>query len=359
MSQHAEPAPGDDRPPGPIEGPSAWFGPDMAASEAWLYPLSEAEIGELEAAYGAVRARGLDLMDVTRDAFPLPTLGPRLDHIRRELLEGRGFAVLRGLPVGRYSIEQAATIYWGLGAYFGTPVSQNGKGHLLGHVLDLGFEPDDPKVRIYQTTDRQYFHSDSCDIVGLLCLKTARKGGLSSLVSSVTIYNEMVRRRADLAEVMFQPFDVDRRGETPEGETEYFRIATFHWCGGRLSTRYVRRYIESARRFDAVPPLTDIQVAALDLFDELANDPALNVDLEFQPGDMQFLHNHQILHDRTAFTDWDDPAKKRHLLRLWLCPPDGRPLPEAFAGNYGSVEIGNRGGIRAPGMVLQVPLEAN
>ena len=359
MSQHAEPAPRDDRPPGPIEGPSVWFGPDMAASEEWLYALSEAEIGELEAAYGAVRARGLDLMEVTRDAFPLPTLGPRLDHIRRELLEGRGFAVLRGLPVGRYSIEQAAVIYWGLGAYFGTPVSQNGKGHLLGHVLDLGFEPDDPKVRIYQTTDRQHFHSDSCDIVGLLCLKTARKGGLSSLVSSVTIYNEMVRRRPDLAEVMFQPFDVDRRGETPEGETEYFRIATFHWCEGRLSTRHVRRYIESARRFDEVPPLTEIQVAALDLFDELTNDPALNVDLEFQPGDMQFLHNHQILHDRTAFTDWDDPARKRHLLRLWLCPPDGRPLPEAFAGNYGSVEIGNRGGIRAPGMVLQVPLEAN
>ena len=222
----------------------------------------------------------------------------------------------------------------------------------------LGAGPGDMS-RIYQTTDRQYFHSDSCDIVGLLCLKTARKGGLSSLVSSVTIYNEMVRRRADLAEVMFQPFDVDRRGETPVGETEYFRIATFHWCGGRLSTRHVRRYIESARRFEAVPPLTDIQVAALDLFDELTNDPALNIDLEFQPGDMQFLHNHQILHDRTAFTDWDDPAKKRHLLRLWLCPPDGRPLPEAFAGNYGSVEIGNRGGIRAPGMVLQAPLEAS
>ena len=359
MSRHAQETPSDDRPPGPIEGPSAWFGPDMAASDAWLHTLSGAEIGELEVACGAVGARGLDLMAIGREEFPLPMLGPRLDDIRHELLDGRGFTVLRGLPVERYSIEQAATIYWGLGAYFGKPVSQNGKGHLLGHVIDLGFEPDDPKVRIYQTTDRQYFHTDSCDIVALLCLKTAEKGGLLSLVSSVTVYNEMARRRPDLAEVMFQPFEVDRRGEVPEGGKEYFPIATFHWHEGRLSTRYVRRYIESARRLDEVPPLTESQVAALDLFDELTNDSALKIDIEFKPGDMQFLHNHQILHDRTAFTDWEDPAEKRHLLRLWLCPPDGRPLPEAFAGNYGSVEIANRGGIRAPGMVLQAPLEAS
>lgn len=358
MSQHTRETPADDRPTGPIEGPSAWYGPDTAASNEWLYALSEAELGELEAAYEAVGERGHDLMTIGREEFPLPTLGPRLDEIRHELLEGRGFAVLRGLPVERYSMEQAAAIYWGLGAYFGKPVSQNGDGHLLGHVRDLGYEPDDPNVRIYQTTDRQHYHSDSCDIVALLCLKTAREGGLSSLVSSVTIYNEMARRRPDLAEVMFQPFEVDRRGEVPEGGKGYFPIAAFHWFEGRLSTRYVRRYIESARRFDAVPPLTAEQIAALDLFDELTNDPALKIDIEFKPGDMQFLHNHQILHDRTAFTDWEDPAKKRHLLRLWLCPPDGRPLPDAFAGNYGSVEIGDRGGIRAPGMVLRAPLEA-
>ena len=131
----------------------------------------------------------------------------------------------------------------------------------------------------------------------------------------------------------------------------------FNWYEGRLSTHYVRRYIQSIRRLHEVPPLTEAQIAAFDLLDEIAEDPGVQLRMDFEPGDMQFLHNPQILHDRTAYEDADDPAERRHLLRLWLCPPDGRPLPPAYAGRWGSNAIGNRGGIVVKGAIAHVPLE--
>jgi TfdA family taurine catabolism dioxygenase TauD len=340
-----------------IEGPSAWRGDEMAKSEEWLYRLSPGDVAELDGALAHTRARGLGVIEITREDFPLPRLGRVLDEIHRELLDGRGFALLRGVPVGRYSMAETAAVYFGIGTYFGRALSQNAKGHVLGHVRDLGYDPADPNVRIYQTTERQYFHTDSCDLVGLLCLRQARSGGLSAIISSVTVFNEMLARRPDLLPVLFEPFETDRRGEVPAGMKPYFSVPVFNWHAGRLSTIYVRRYIESARRFPEVPPLTSRQVEALDVFDSLLEDRALNLFMDFEPGDIQLLHNHQILHDRTGYVDWPEPERKRHLLRLWLSPPDGRPLPACFAPRYGSVEIGRRGGILVPGTTLCVPLE--
>jgi len=222
---------------------------------------------------------------------------------------------------------------------------QNADGHLLGHVKDLGRSSLDPNARIYQTRERQTHHTDSCDVVGLLCLRTAKSGGLSSLVSSATIFNEMRRRRPDLLKVLLEPIETDRRGEVPEGGSPYFSIPVFNWHDGLLSAIYQRQYIESARRFPGVAPLSPVQIAALDLFDELANDQALNLTMDLRPGDIQLVHNHTILHDRTAFEDFSEPNRKRHLLRLWVAPPNARPLPEVFAERFGSVTSGDRGGI--------------
>jgi hypothetical protein len=344
-------------PPGPIDGPSAWYGADMAKSGAWIYTLTSAEIGEIDTVLSAVRKKGLEILDVTRKEFTLPTLGPALDDIHDELLHGRGFALIRGIPRERYSVPDMAMIFWGIGAHLGKAVSQNAKGHVLGHVRDLGYRVDDPNVRTYQTTRRQYYHADSCDIVSLMCLQKARSGGLSTIVSSVTLYNEMLARDPDLTRQLFEPFCVDRRGEIPPGMKPYYTIPIFNWHEGLLTGYYVRRYIESAQRFDEAPRLTDRQVAALDLLDSLADDERLHLKMDFEPGDIQLLHNHQILHDRTGFQDWEAPEKKRHLLRLWLCPPDGRPLPEVFTQRWGSVAIGNRGGIRVAGAKLNAPLE--
>ncbi len=341
-----------------IDIPAAWRGPDMARDPVWLETFSQEEIAELETACARVRDQGIALIDVDERNFVLPRLGERLRALRDEVVEGRGFVLLRGLPVADWSLEQAATAYWGIGRHFGNPRSQNGKGHLLGHVRDLGLDLKDESVRVYQTRERQTFHTDSCDIVSLLCLKTARRGGLSALVSSVTVYNEMVRRRPDLARRLFQPFATDRRGEIPDGQMPWFDLPVFNWFAGRLSTIYARRYIDSAQRFEAARRLAPEDIEALDLFDSLAEDPALNFEMEFRPGDIQFVNNHVMLHDRTGYEDWPEPERKRHLLRLWLAPPNGRPLPEIYAQRYGSVEIGNRGGIICRDTALCAPLTA-
>jgi len=239
----------------------------------------------------------------------------------------------------------ASTIFCGIGAHLGLARSQNAKADLLGHVRDIGADSRDPNVRIYQTRERQTFHTDSADVVGLLCLNEAREGGDSLLVSAVSMYNVLRRERPDLLALLFGAIATDRRGEVPAGEQPYFTIPVYNWHAGFLTVIYQRQYVDSAQRFPDAPRLTSRHVEALDRFDQLANDPRLHVSMRLRPGDMQFVYNHSLLHDRTAFVDWPEPDRRRHLLRLWLSIPGDRPLPPCFAQRYGSLAIGNRGGI--------------
>jgi hypothetical protein len=344
-------------PPAEITGPSAWYGPEMAARSDWTRPFTPTEIAEIEAVARPLAERGVEIASLKVGDFPLPTLAPILAGLKKEILAGRGFALLRGLPVAEWGLRLSATAFYGVGLHFGRACSQNGKGHVLGHVQDLGLSSKDPTVRIYQTSERQTFHTDSCDIVGLLCLKQAKRGGHSALVSSVTIYNEMMRR-GDLAQHLFEALATDRRGEVPEGEKPYFEIPVFNWHAGLLSAIYQRQYIDSAQRFPEAPRLSAETVAALDLFDALADDPALNFEMVLEPGDIQLVHNHSLLHDRTGFEDWPEDSEKRHLLRLWLSPEDARPLPEVYRQRFGSVEPGRRGGILLEETRLVAPMTA-
>ena len=344
--------------PPEIEGPAAWYGPDLAGETEWLQYLTPTEIEEVERAVNTLDSAEPDLVTIRREDFPLPTLAPRLGRLLDEVLNGRGFVLLRALPVESWTRRETAIAYLGIGAHIGRARSQNAQGHILGHVKDLGKSSSDPAVRVYQTRERQTYHTDSCDVVCLLCLRPAKSGGLSSLVSSVTIINEMRRRRPDLLNVLFEPIETDRRDEVLDGQKPYFKIPVFSWYQGFLSAIYQRQYIESARRFDGVPPLTPTQIEALDFFDSLANDQSLHLLMELQPGDIQIVHNHTILHDRTAFEDWPEAERKRHLLRLWLAPMDARPLPSIFADRFGSVVPGDRGGVEVRGMTPTARLDA-
>ncbi|HEU0218581.1 MAG TPA: TauD/TfdA family dioxygenase [Stellaceae bacterium] len=342
-----------------IAGPSAWIGADMKNREAeWTYRLSPSDIAELEGAAAAVRRRELELAAITRDDFPLPTLGPVLDRLRGDVVDGRGFVLLRGLPVEGRPVEESAALYWGLGTYFGSARSQNAKGHLLGHVYDLGqgLSATNPLLRSYQTAERQRFHIDRADLVALLCLRRAKSGGASTIVSSMTVHNVMAERRPDLLERLYRPFPTDRRGEIPEGKAPFYQAPVFNECEGRVSVLYSRLHIGSSQRFPEAPRLTPEDLEALDMFGELAGDTELRLDMHFAPGDIQILHNHTILHARSAYEDWPEPERKRHLLRLWLCPPDARPLPPVFSEVYGCTAIGDRGGIICPGTRLHAPL---
>ena len=337
-------------------GPAAWYGPDMTArQDEWLLNWSQVEIDELEKAAEGLVSAETPIAQINSSNFILPTIGPKLIALRDELLHGRGFALLRGLPTPSYSEREAIVIFYGIGSYIGNARSQNAMGHVLGHVRDLGKTSDDPTVRVYQTKERQTFHTDSTDVVSLMCLQTAKEGGRSLLVSSTTVYNELRKRRPDLAELLLQPIATDRRGEVPEGELPYLLIPVLSWHEGYMTPFYQRQYIDSAQRFPDAPRLTPLHVEALDLFDELTNDPTLNFSMQLQRGDIQFVYNHNLLHDRTGFEDWPEQEKRRHLLRLWLSAPGDRPLPDVFATRYGSTEIGNRGGIMVPGTELCIP----
>ncbi|MBT4905556.1 MAG: TauD/TfdA family dioxygenase, partial [Rhodospirillaceae bacterium] len=200
-------------PGGPVVDPAAWYADDLLASDDWIYTLSDTDIGELLNAVGDVESQGGDIKDITRDGFNLPVLGPVLDDIHTELTEGRGFVLIRGLPVADISRWQAGASFYGMGTYLGRAISQNPMGHVLGHVKDMGKSYEDPMARGYQTAARMNFHSDQCDHVGLLCLQPSKSGGSSLIVSSLTVYNEMVKRRPDLAEALSKPFYFTKHGE--------------------------------------------------------------------------------------------------------------------------------------------------
>ena len=215
--------------PRPMTGPSVWLGPEMDAAETrWLYHLSSEDVADLEAAAKSYLSLGRDVGEISKSGFPLVKFGAHLEALREKLLHGAGVEVIRGLPVSTYSQEMAATIFCGIGAHLGSARSQNADGHILGHVRDVGRDADDPNARIYQTSARQSFHTDSADVVGLLCIREAKEGGRSLLVSALSIYNRMLEDRPDLLALLFEPIATDRRGEVPEGAKPYMEIPRFH-----------------------------------------------------------------------------------------------------------------------------------
>ena len=342
--------------PPKVTGPSAWYGPDLADG-GWQLNFSNEQVQEIEGAAKILIERGVDVVEITKDNFPLPNTASLIAETVDECLDGRGFVSIRGLKAYADDVRMAATMCYGLGTHMGSARSQNGKGHLLGHVCDLGLSTTDGSVRIYQTTERQNYHTDSCDIVGLMCLRGAKSGGRSGLVSSMTIYNEMLDARPDLVKLLFVPMAVDRRGEITADGRAYYEMSIFNWHDGYLSAIYAPHYVRSAQRLAGVPTLSDQQMEALDVLDSLADNPRLNIEFSLEPGDLLFVHNHTIMHDRTAYEEWGDAARRRYLLRLWLAIPGARPLPDIYAERYGATTIGDRGGIIVPNSMLNTPLK--
>jgi len=298
----------------PVGGPAAWRGAELASRTDWTVPLDDGAIAELEAAAAAVRARGLALGAVRRDDFPLPTLAPVVRGWARELADGRGFLLVRGLPVERWRDEDAALVYWGIGQHLGRPGAQNATGELLGHVVDTGEDAENPFVRRYRTAGDIAYHCDLADVVGLLCLRTARRGGASRIVSSVAVYDELLRRRPDLVARLYEPVALDRRDETPGGPG-WVPAIPCRAADGRLRTFYHSDYFRSAARH-ADAPVGARERELFDVYEAIAREPEMFLDMELRPGDVQLLSNHTILHARTAYED--AAGGKRHLLRLWL-----------------------------------------
>jgi len=314
----------------PLEVPAAWMGRDLSRRRDWIHRLTPEETAEIDAAVAQARATGRPMTELARADFPLPKLADAIARWMTELDRGRGFVLVRGLPVQRWSEADAALAYWGLGLHMGSPVSQNAAGDLLGHVRDTGADPKNPAVRLYKTRVDLGFHCDGSDVVGLLCLKPAKSGGISRIVSSLSVYNEILRRRPDLAPLLFEPFYWDRNEEQPPGDAPWFKLPIAFDQNARLRIFYIGWYIRGAQRHPDVPRLTPQQRELLDLIDGIAADPEFHLDMDFEAGDIQLLKNAVILHARTEYEDFPEPERKRHLLRLWLTAHRGFADGDAF-----------------------------
>ena len=328
-----------------ISVPAAWIGPQIQNDTSWILNLDDRAIDEIDAALNAVKGAGLRIPAFGRDDFPLPAFAGVIDTIPDLLEEGLGFVLLRGLPRERYSVDDCQLIYRGVGCHLGRPVSQNTRGHVLGHVRDEGRTLADPNTRPYQTSLKLDFHSDQLpvDVLGLFCCRTAKSGGESYMVSALTVHNVMAQERPDLLEVLYQPFNLDWRGEEPEGAQPWYKCPMFSYFDGKVTSRITGRvFFESVTRWGEHLALSDIQRQALDHVQEVAERPELRLAMELQEGDMQFLNNHAILHARSEYEDHEEPELKRHLLRMWISLPAERrrQLAPELRERYRIVEAG-------------------
>ena len=316
----------------PINNGAAWLGADMLKQSDWRVTLSPDEVAELDEAIEFAKATTKPLASLGQADFPLPTLSGQIEQWRASVQSGRGFQVVSGLPVDRWTQQEAELFFWCFGLHFGTPGAQNPQGDLLGHVKDTGANP--AHERHYKTSSNINFHCDAADVVGLLCLQSAKVGGLSRLVSSVSIYNEFLRRRPDLVDRLYQPFQLDTHGE---GGVHFLRVPPVRYTSGSLRTFYHTDYFRSAPARPGAAPLSDVDSEVLDLYDDIAASPKMQLQMEFAPGDIQLVNNHTLLHARTGYQD--DPSRPRHLLRLWLSLPTHRRLSSRWRAQREKVRL--------------------
>lgn len=315
----------------PIGGRAAWRGDDLSEDQ-WLETLETAAIDELCAALEHAGNCGRPTGELTRDDFPLPTLGARFEGWRDELARGRGFLVLRGIPVERFSEAEAERFFWCFGLHMGIPGAQNPQGDLVGHVRDTG-APMDGSVRQYRTREAIDYHCDLADVVGLLCLHTAAKGGTSCIASSVHAYDEILRRRPDLVDQLYRPMKVDTKGE---GGIPFIPVEPCRYAEGQLRTFWHSSYFRSLERYDWAEPLSDSERQVLELHSEIMAEPGTALQMELQRGDIQMVNNHTIVHGRGAFEDGEQP---RHLLRLWLSLPHPQGLASRLRAERSRLQV--------------------
>ena len=350
--------------PRTLHGSCVWKGAEMREHHRWLKQVPPAVVSQIDAALEAVK--NLEWREVTRHNFPLPDAAIFFDEVREELENGSGMVKICGLDVGRYNQEQLRRLWYGIGNHLGTPMYQNRRGELMRDIRDEGMGVG---AQLYGATvdasGKQFlssgartlssgqlrFHTDRCDVVGLLCVRQASEGGVSKLASSATIYNEILKRRPDLHALLCKPIPRSRFGEETGGEHVAYDLPVFGVRDGKLTSHFSLTYIESAQLLPGVRKLTDAEHEAIQLLLDVAQEVCF--EMRFAPGDIQLLNNHVIYHGRTAFKDDVSTGEHRLLMRLWLSVPNSRALPDDHAVLWGDIEGGRpHGGIAQPATAI-------
>ena len=329
----------------PVIGPASWVGKELLDREDWTYSFSENDQQELAAALRATIE--LPVEEISADQFQLPSLGSKLKQIQHDLEEGSGAVLIKGFPATDYNAEQSTRIFWGLMTHLGTAVSQSAKGERYFHVRDEGYQVGQAQARGPNTRKKLSFHTDRCDVIGFMCLKQARSGGENQLVSSVSVYNQILQERPDLLQLLIEPYYYQRHNVDTGNDSPYCQQPIFSFRDGKFASAYLRVLINRAYQDPQVPAATEQQIEALDFIDEVAARPEMHVEFRQEAGDILLLNNWITYHRREAFEDHEDLELRRHLLRIWLAVPNSRPLDPRFRENYGAVEAGEiRGGMK-------------
>ena len=337
-------------PDAPIINPGSWVGRDFANPEDWLTVWSAQAVSEINTATRELETANRVAGHFDQNQFVIPSAESEIQSILDDLENGKGFAIVRGLSISEMDQSDCEALFWGVVNHFGNPVSQNAKGERLGHVIDLGLDANNNKVRNYQTSAELFFHNDACDVLALMCLQPAKTGGQSRLASIPDLFNAMFEQDESLTRELFLPFTFDRRGEPgrpDEDQNPYYLLPVFNYYAGYLTARLTpRSYIHSAQRFKNAPRLSKRMGMALDLMEEIVIRPEISFSFEMEAGDIQLINNYCVFHSRTEYEDFHDPGQKRHLLRTWLSVSNSRVLPPWFKSRWGSVLQGDlRGGI--------------
>lgn len=349
----------------PITGADVWHGKNMTRSPRWQRCLTPAQLTEIDAALAAARARRLDWEAMIAEDLPLPGLATLMNDIREELEDGSGLLMLRGLDPARYTLDELRIVYAGFCRQLGTLVFSNRGGEIMREIRDVG---RDVGKRYGELSDGQgaflssysrtlsnqglRYHTDRCDVVALLCIRQAMKGGVSKLCSSPAVHNAMLARRPELCAALYEDVWRSRFGEEDEGDSLGYPLPVWGQRNGKFTSHYSRTFVEAGQRRPEAPRVSAAQWEALDLLSDLADE--LSFEMIFTPGDIQFVNNHVIYHARTAFEDEAESGRDRMLLRLWLAMPNSRALPEGHEVLWRSIEAGAlRGGI---GQTASAPL---
>lgn len=318
----------------PVTTDAAWRGDRLKQTGEWIYLLSDAQVAELETLGQRFLTENPDLRTVQASDYPLIACADAVIEWGKDVDYGRGFVLVRGLRTQFYSDALSSAIYYILGLHMGDPIRQNEMGDLIDHIYATSDKTmDDPTALSSKVRDKLVYHSDSSDIVALMCLRPAKEGGASCLVSGAEIYNEILRRRPDLAPLLLEPFHWDWRRQDKQSPAYTYTSPIVSLVDGVFSMYAGSLYILTAQEYPGVPRLTPEQIEVLELFDKITYEDGMAIEMDFRPGDIQWLSNYAALHARTTFYDFPEPQRRRHLLRLWLSRDAGRPVAENFGKN--------------------------
>jgi hypothetical protein len=332
-----------------LEKPRAWFPQELSRDSSWIHFLSREAVTEIEEALQHAKATGKNWLEMTANDFPLKRHAKQaIDQAFAVTQTAYGMCLLKGFPVERWSVEDSRLAHWGIGLNVGVARTQNIASQVMNDVRDEGGSYKVKNGRGYNTNAGLDFHVDSCDVVALLCLQTAKSGGTSKVTSSIAVVDEVKRLRPDLIPVMQQPFYYSYQGTNDASQPPFYKCPILGDDPEFFALRANRKNVTAAQRdFPEVPRLNPAQIELLDLLDELLPDDKFCYSMQLDRGDMQLLNNYVVIHSRTNFEDHEEPERKRHLLRLWLSIPQGQRLPPLWKEYFGDIEAGSvRGGVR-------------